>query len=424
MLKVRKLSEQEFNGFAAAHPDRNFWQTPMMAAMQLSKNKTAEYLGVYNPENPDHLISASLFIFEPAHFGSLHTRSPRGPLMDYSGAELVSEITAAYKDSLKERNVLYWSIDPYSCYQRHDLDGRIISESSESDIVQNLKDAGFSHAGLTTGIDMNTEPRWIYIVPAAVESAEKLMTSFDRKAQRNILQAQKNGVKIRELGEEELFIIDELLEETGNRKGFEWRGSDYHHQLYRYFSENGSVRFLIASMNIGHYLASIRKELEQNEKELNQTMEKLEKISSKKMMNKKNALEDKIISLRKRINEAEPLLEENPEGETVLAGGIFFTYGKEVLCLMSGYREKYERFGGLYALHWEMMKYCIDHQLERYNLYGTSGDFSSDAIDAGVFAFKKGFGGYVEELPGDFTLPVQTAKYRLYKGLKNLKEKI
>ena len=36
-----------------------------------------------------------------------------------------------------------------------------------------------------------------------------------------------------------------------------------------------------------------------------------------------------------------------------------------------------------------MIKYALDHNIDRYNFYGISGDFSEDAPDVGVIKFKK-----------------------------------
>lgn len=44
---------------------------------------------------------------------------------------------------------------------------------------------------------------------------------------------------------------------------------------------------------------------------------------------------------------------------------------------------------GAYRLQWEMIKFAKEHDINRYNFYGITGDFSEDAEDAGVQKFKK-----------------------------------
>jgi len=54
----------------------------------------------------------------------------------------------------------------------------------------------------------------------------------------------------------------------------------------------------------------------------------------------------------------------------------------------------------------------------RFNFYGISGDFRKEAEDYGVYEFKRGFNGTVEELVGDFILPIRKGMYSLYTKLK------
>lgn len=88
---------------------------------------------------------------------------------------------------------------------------------------------------------------------------------------------------------------------------------------------------------------------------------------------------------------------------------------------MSGESEGTEEFFGLYALHWHMIRYCLEHHKNRYNFYGISGDFSPDAQDAGVFSYKKGSGGEVIELPGVFERPISRGRYIAYRLLKKVR---
>lgn len=57
--------------------------------------------------------------------------------------------------------------------------------------------------------------------------------------------------------------------------------------------------------------------------------------------------------------------------------------------LSSGSNPKYNEFMGAYKLQWEMIKFSLDHHIDRYNFYGVTGDFSKDAEDYGVQQFKK-----------------------------------
>ena len=77
-------------------------------------------------------------------------------------------------------------------------------------------------------------------------------------------------------------------------------------------------------------------------------------------------------------------------------------------------------FCGQYRLQWEIIKYAADNGYKRYNFYGIQDVFNPKGKDRGVYEFKKGFGGYVEELLGSFILPI-SSKNSLYNGLRKVK---
>ena len=61
-----------------------------------------------------------------------------------------------------------------------------------------------------------------------------------------------------------------------------------------------------------------------------------------------------------------------------------------------------------------MMKYCMEHNIARYNFYGVSGDFSEDG-NYGVYRFKRGFNAEIEELVGDFVKVISPFHHNIYK---------
>ena len=68
-----------------------------------------------------------------------------------------------------------------------------------------------------------------------------------------------------------------------------------------------------------------------------------------------------------------------------------------------------------------MLHLCVEKGVPRYNFYGISGVFDDPNDEGrGVLEFKQGFNGYVEQMVGKFTLPVD--KFRF--GVSNLAHKL
>ena len=89
------------------------------------------------------------------------------------------------------------------------------------------------------------------------------------------------------------------------------------------------------------------------------------------------------------------------------------------------------QFQSAYTVHFEGIKYAVEHNYDRYNFYGITGDFNENNPLYGLYLFKKSFGGTVVELIGEFDLIINKPLYYLYKvafktyhNIKNLKQKI
>lgn len=314
---------------------------------------------------------------------------------------------------------MYWSLDPYAVYQKHTLDGKPVEGTVNQTMVDQLLKAGAKHMGFVRGIDNSAEPRWMYIIPTENYSEKNLLASFERKCSRSIRRGLEFGVQVRELSEEELPLLDQMFSHAGDKHDFAWRSDGYSQRLWNAFHQSGAVKFLVAEINLENYIAKLHENLDKQIELKKETEEKIAEVSSKKMLNRLKEIELKISSAEKHLKEANSFCEDGPILQ--LAAGIFFDYGKEVICLMSGYDDRYAYFCGPYAMHWHMLKHCLESGYERYNLYGISGEFGPDAIDSGVYAFKKGFNGEVWELPGDFQVPVDSIRYGLLQLAKKLR---
>ena len=57
----------------------------------------------------------------------------------------------------------------------------------------------------------------------------------------------------------------------------------------------------------------------------------------------------------------------------------------------------------------------------RYNFYGIPANINKHPKDYGIYDFKKGFTGYVEELIGEYELPINPF-YSLFKFISRIKK--
>jgi len=68
-------------------------------------------------------------------------------------------------------------------------------------------------------------------------------------------------------------------------------------------------------------------------------------------------------------------------------------------------------FNSQYLIQWDMIKYGISQGFTKHNFYGIPANINEKPKDYGIYEFKRGFNGYVEELIGDYELPINWYYY-------------
>ena len=93
----------------------------------------------------------------------------------------------------------------------------------------------------------------------------------------------------------------------------------------------------------------------------------------------------------------------------------------EVIYLSSGNYEEFLKFDSQYLIQWELIKYGIANGFKKHNFYGIPANINTHPKDYGIYEFKRGFNGYVEELIGEYELPI-TWHYYLMKLIHKIKK--
>ena len=93
----------------------------------------------------------------------------------------------------------------------------------------------------------------------------------------------------------------------------------------------------------------------------------------------------------------------------------------EIIYLSSGNYEEYLKYNSQYLIQWELIKYGIKNGFDKHNFYGIPEDINTHPKDYGIYEFKRGFNGYVEELIGEYELPIKP-HYYLFKLIHKIKK--
>lgn len=400
------LKEEEFRQFLDAHPLKNFMQTPEIGLLRKKSGWTVYYVGVLKEKK---IIAASLLLSHPRRFGVSEFYAPRGLLVDYEDQGTLSFFLSNLKDFIKLRKGYILRIDPYYIMRERDINGDIVKGGIDhSKGLFNLCSLGFKKSL------KNEQISWSFSLDLDqdLESLLKNMREFTR---RSIKKSLKNHIILRDVTFEELPLVKEILDATCDRKHFANRDLVYFQNLYQLLGKKKMARFVVADIHLKELLEELSSNVEVEKK----TIEKMEKEGSK---------EAKIELHRKTLHQVEARIQEilslqEKFGDIVSASaGVFITYGDEVLYLFGGNREEFMHFGCPHFVQWEMIQYAKENNFKRYNFYGISGNFDPNDESFGIYDFKKGFTGYVEELIGEYELPIMPIYYLLFKILHAIKK--
>ncbi|MEG2992847.1 MAG: peptidoglycan bridge formation glycyltransferase FemA/FemB family protein [Bacilli bacterium] len=396
-MNLVNLTNKEFDVFARSHQLKSFVQTSQMGEIRKAKNWQVYYLGF---KKNDTIIGASMLL------GKKEFYAPRGFLIDYNDQQLVNDFTNEIKSFVLNHNGFVLRIDPYLVYKQRNINGDIIAGIDNTTVVNTLKKIGF------TKCSNDEQLKWLYVLELENKTEDDIFKEMCSNTRNIIRKTLKSNIKLRYLKKDDLYLFEKITNETGSRRGFNSKNLDYYTQMKDLFKDE--VLFVVAELNLTCYISGLNNELLLQKK-------RLDKLSDVKANNgKKSELNITITSLLKKIDNANAIKE--TDGETIiLSGAMFMAYGDELVYLFCGNYKKYINFGAQYFIQWEMIKYAIKNNFKRYNFYGISGVFDKRDESYGIYEFKKGFGGHVEELLGDYELGFGN-HYKLYNFLKKVKK--
>ena len=188
---------------------------------------------------------------------------------------------------------------------------------------------------------------------------------------------------------------------------------------------NHLMQLLSEQPDIEIICSDARENFEYNKLSLARKAEKEEKLNAlsdaKYNDGQKKNLNNEIASIDKRIKESNEIIKESGKDVITLSGSMFMLIEPEIIYLSSGNYEEYMKFNSQYLIQWELIKYGIENGFKKHNFYGIPANINEHPKDYGIYEFKRGFNGYVEELIGEYSLPI-TWHYSLFKLIHKIKK--
>ena len=393
-MQFREITRDEYHDFWGNHPLKTFLSAPEIGELRKSNGWDVYYVGV---EDDKKLVAAAMLVSHKRHFGKYEFYSPRGVLVDYENETLLHYFLDEIKNFVKNHRGYIFRMDPYVIYKERDIDGNIVEGGvNHSKLVSYLLDFGFKKVAIA---DME-QVGWMFSLPLEGKTKEQILKEMKPNTRNTIRKTEKIGITVKELGYDELEHFQNIMIETGARKNFSVRSVDYYKKMYELFHEKGEVKYYVTELDLVQY----QKKLEDDKQT---ALDKLFKLSDAKYNEgQKKNLENEIHSYEKRIQEAEEIRKEKNTDVITLSGSMFMIIQPEIIYLSSGNYEEFMKFNSQYLLQWMMIQYGIEHGFKKHNFYGIPANINEHPKDYGIYEFKRGFNGIVEELIGEFELPI------------------
>ena len=406
---LEELTKEEFNEYASKHPLNMFFQSSYWGELKSITGWKHFMVGIKN----DGKIEAATLILgkKIPIFNRYIYYAPRGFLIDYNNTELLKKFTLEVKKYLKKKKGIFIKINPYLIYQERDINGDIVENGIDNkNVVEELKKLGFIHTGFTINYGKDLEPRWISVLDLEGKTEEGLLKDMRSTTRWGINNSYKHGLKLVEIDKSRINEFKKLMEHTGERRGFIDRSEAYYEKMYDAYSKDDKIKIMLVELDIDEYLYNLNNQKQQN---LLKQVEAKNKPDSAKAKRVLKELQSQFESLEKRISNLEKLQKEKGN-KIVVAGGLFMTFGTQVLSLFGASYREYMKFNGQFFLNFKMIKYALNNGYKKYNFYGITGEFNEDSEMFGLFDFKRGFNAHVEELIGEFTLITNKFFYKVY----------
>ena len=407
-MEFVELTEKEYRKFWENHPLKTFLSAPEISELRKKSNWDTYYVGVKDNKK---IIAATMLLAHKRHFGKYEFYSPRGYLLDFNDKKLVDYFTNELKKYIKSKNGYIFRVDPYLIYKERDINGDIVEGGVDnSKVVDNLYKLGFKKVS-TENME---QVGWMFSLGLEGKDEEQIMKEMKSSTRNKIRKIEKSGIEVNEIGYDELDRFQSIMEETSKRKGFSNRKLSYYQDMYNLFHDKDEVKFFITELDLKKYISNLEKDIKEREDKLNSLSDAKYNDGAKKN------LTNEINSITKRIDDAKSIIEDKGTEVITLSGSMFMLIQPEVIYLSSGNYEEFLKFDSQYLIQWDLIKYGIEHGFKKHNFYGIPANINEHPKDYGIYEFKRGFNGYVEELIGEFELPI-TWHYNLFKLIHKMK---
>ncbi|WP_128973616.1 peptidoglycan bridge formation glycyltransferase FemA/FemB family protein, partial [Streptococcus oralis] len=250
----------------------------------------------------------------------------------YQDEELVEFVVSGLKEYGRSKRSVFIKFDPALLLKQYPINQSKQEQSekiSSLKAIDNLKRVGCHWSGLTVRMADSIQPRY----QANVYIQQNQQAIFPKHTKRLMKDAENRGVITYRGTLADIPDFAKVVSLTEKRKGVSLRNQNYFQKLMEIYGNNAYLH--LAKVNLSKKLAEYRKNLEQVEESLSETVEHQKK--------RRTRLQQQKQSLEKYIKEFESFVQEYPD-ELIIAGILSISFGDTMEMLYAGMNEEFKKF--------------------------------------------------------------------------------
>ncbi len=401
------LSREEFNGLALTEKSRvkaHFLGSYEWGEVSARRNRTPYYTGVR--EN-GQIVATALVLERSLVAGFTYFYIPRGFTMDYSDRELLKFMTESLKKMGRKHRALYFRIDPDIKLHTVDIEGNVTEGESNEALVKYLEHLGYRHKPLNYGFE-NEQPRFTFRIPLD-GSMDEIESRYSRTTRTRIRQSHEAGVKVTEGGSEDISEFVRLMEMTEKRQGFFSHDPEFFRYFYDIMAAGGMARLYFGKVNVPEIISK----LEADRTSVTAELAELEGKTGKKAAGRIKEAEKKLVSIDKQLDG----LADKPKEEVTVSTYLDAQYADKTWALYAANDMDYGRFYANYAVYEQQIRDAKNEGRGTFDVFGTVGRPEEAGSTAGLYEFKKKWGGELTEFIGEFDYILNKPVFAAYSKL-------
>lgn len=308
--------------------------------------------------------------------------APKGPIMDYSDEDLVSDVLRDISLVTRVGGAKYVKIDPPVLVRRRTSNNEYISYGGLGLVNQFLRE-DYEHQGFSKILSSTIQPRYHMTVSLNREFPD----SFPKKTRRLIRDAIRKYVTVGKFGADKLDDFMGVIKSTEIRQGITLRNKDYFESLFHEFNDN--LELYISTIDVND---ALNKEREHYNKLVS------DRIRLGRAPKKCHQLHEQIQSSQSLID----LLNSLPKSDKplVVCGALVIASNTYKEILYAGMNDDFAKFSGQYLTFATIIEDAKIQGFHELSMGGVDGDLTGS-----LAAFKSKFNPDIVEYYGEFDKP-------------------